>query len=123
MNLTLKLGQIVAPEFLAGFRKLRTLALPCAYELAVCAGTIDLQVRAYEEARAATIQRLGEPMRVEDKDGFKVKAEHLPTFAKEMQELEAKPVELPVTKKLKLGLPNAQLCADDLIPLLDLVEP
>ena len=122
-KLTLKLGQVATVEFCTAFRKVRALGLPCAYELALCAATIDRQVAAFEEARNGAIKRLGEPYGEGEQAGYKVKPEYLAQFIKEMDELGAKPVELPVAKKLKLGPLTGQLCADDLIPLLELVEP
>lgn len=129
-KLTIKLGQIVAPGFLPAFRKLRALGLPCAYELALVAGAVEAQHAAYREAHEAAVKRLGEPFEdgergtPEHRTGFRVTPAHQMTFFQEMAALEAKVVDLPVTEKLKLGRPlPASLCADDLIPLLDLVEP
>lgn len=128
-NITLTLGQLAHPGFRSGFRKLRTLGLPCAYELAVVAGTIDLQLRAYDEAHHAAVQRhgvafeVGEPGAPGHQSGFRVEEKNLPAFTWEMAELEAKPVTLPVTRKLKIGPLTGQLSADDLLPLLPLVEP
>lgn len=130
--LTLKLAQIVATAadpaggptqpFLVAFRKLRRLGMPCAYELALVAGTIDTHVNAYQEAHRALVQRYGVAQEEGGQQIIAVPPERLPEFYAALQELQDKPVTLPITTKLKLGRLDAQLCADDLVPLLDLVE-
>lgn len=113
-KITIKLGQIAAedgrgiPIFLSALQKLsrRPIGQNAGYWLGRIIGLVQTEHTAYKTAHVASVKKFGK-LTDEKTDSWKVQdgTPEFKDFMAEMEELNGKLVELPITKKIKL--PNS----------------